>query len=301
MTDQQNQDDLLEQAALLFLEVSENPEDPDLQAKRDSFVQQSDSARAAYLKVEQGWRVAGGRPRSGLRVVIPTLIAFGAGLYLAAAPLKTYLLADISTGNDATQAVLASGDLAHLDAGSAIADDTEGHERKVALLRGGAFFDVSANGQPFVVSTGDVDVRVRGTSFEVSRLADGISVSVAEGRVDVMVDNEVWPLVAGSELFWDEDTGVSERLVDTKNVASWRGDQLVVEDLSIRHVAALLDRRVKGEVIVFGGLWAEERVSGTFDLTDPEAALKALAVIGGGRLLSGAPLASILLPPDGSK
>lgn len=295
MTDHGEKGDLLEEAAMLFLEISENPEDPDLLEKRDRFLTRSEQARAAYAKVEQGWTVSGGRPPSRLRLVVPALLVFGVGLYLTAEPVRTYFLADLYTGTQTAQMRLASGDAAHLDAGSAIVDETHGNVRRVELLQGGAFFDVTTSGQSFVVSTDVADVTVRGTSFEVSLLADGIAVTVAKGQVDVTIDSATWALAAGAKLIWQEGGHVIEGEIDAVDVASWRGDQLVIEDLSIRQVADLLDRRIPGEVVVLGGSWADARVSGTFDLTDPEAALRALALNANAQVFSAIPFTSVLM------
>jgi len=55
------------------------------------------------------------------------------------------------------------------------------------FLEGEAYFDVSHNGKPFIVSSGDMDVRVLGTSFNVSAYADDseFKTTLVEGKVRV--------------------------------------------------------------------------------------------------------------------
>ena len=55
------------------------------------------------------------------------------------------------------------------------------------FLEGEAFFDVSANGKPFIVSSGEMDIRVLGTSFNVSAYSDEseFKTTLVEGKVSV--------------------------------------------------------------------------------------------------------------------
>ena len=294
--DKEQHTNLLEEAAMIFLAISEDPKDPDLLAEREQFLAKGEAHRQAYQKIENGWRVSGGRPRSRLPALVPFLLAMGAATYMAWEPARIYMLADFSTGAQAKQNALISGDLAYLDAGSAIADDTRSDPRIIELLRGSAYFDVEPDERPFVVNAGAAEITVVGTSFEASLIPDGVSISVAEGIVKVTVDKRVWQLTAGDQLFVSGDGAFEERSIETSEVATWRSGQLVVDNMTIRQVADILDRRIAGEVLVIGRTWAENRVSGTFDLDDPSTALKTLAIIGNARLIRGAPVASVLMP-----
>ncbi|MEM6480897.1 MAG: FecR domain-containing protein [Pseudomonadota bacterium] len=294
--DKQDQTELLEEAAMIFLAVSEDPENSKLVAERDTFLAKSEAHRHAYRKVETGWRVSGGRTPSRLPIIVPFILTLFAASYFTWDPLRIALTADFSTSTQDRLSTLGSGDLAHLDAGSAIADDTRFDTRSIDLLRGSAFFDVVPDERPFVVSAGPVEITVVGTAFETTLTPDGVAVSVAEGIVEVTGKDLIWELEAGDYLFLRDDGTVEERRIAVSDVATWRSDQLVVNDMSIRQVAAMLDRRMKGRVLVLGGTWANARVSGTFDLEDPVAALKTLAVIGNARLINGAPALSVLMP-----
>lgn len=55
------------------------------------------------------------------------------------------------------------------------------------FLEGEAYFEVSHNGKPFVVSSGDMDIRVLGTSFNVSSYSDEseFKTTLVEGKVSV--------------------------------------------------------------------------------------------------------------------
>jgi transmembrane sensor len=81
---------------------------------------------------------------------------------------------------------LTDGSQLVLRADTAIVTLMSKEERNVTIERGGAYFDVSRDeGRPFVVSAGDVHVRVRGTAFDVLKGPSSVTVSVMHGRVTV--------------------------------------------------------------------------------------------------------------------
>ena len=88
---------------------------------------------------------------------------------------------------------LSDGTGVWLNAGSSIRFPVSfaGNSRQVSL-EGEAYFEVSHNGEPFIVSSGDMDVRVLGTSFNVSAYADEdqIKTTLVEGKVSVELKAE---------------------------------------------------------------------------------------------------------------
>lgn len=64
-------------------------------------------------------------------------------------------------------------------------------ERRIDLLEGQALFRVAKNpSRPFIVHSGDAQVRAVGTQFDVHRRDSGTTVTVIEGRVSVHADLE---------------------------------------------------------------------------------------------------------------
>lgn len=82
--------------------------------------------------------------------------------------------------------VLEDGSTVELRGDSEIAAAFTAGERRVALVRGEAFFTVAKNAaRPFVVHANGVDVRAVGTAFNVRLEAAQVAVLVTEGRVQV--------------------------------------------------------------------------------------------------------------------
>lgn len=82
--------------------------------------------------------------------------------------------------------VLEDGSTVELRGDSEISVAFSAGERRVALVRGEAFFTVAKNPErPFIVRAQGVDVRAVGTAFNVRLEAEHVEVLVTEGRVGV--------------------------------------------------------------------------------------------------------------------
>lgn len=81
---------------------------------------------------------------------------------------------------------LPDGSTVTLGPKSEIAVRFSASERRVALLSGEAFFEVTHNqAEPFFVEAGDTTIRVVGTTFDVNRAPGSVRVSVQEGIVEI--------------------------------------------------------------------------------------------------------------------
>ncbi|HRX40328.1 MAG TPA: FecR domain-containing protein, partial [Parvularculaceae bacterium] len=87
---------------------------------------------------------------------------------------------------ETTEIFLPDGSAAELAPKSRLKVAYSDSERRVYLQSGEAFFDVrKGDARAFFVSSGDAEVRVTGTMFNVRQGAAGVTVSVAEGHVEV--------------------------------------------------------------------------------------------------------------------
>lgn len=293
MSDADRQDRVRE-ATRIFLRLREDPENTALLAAREAFLARGPTEREVYEKLVRAWQAARERRpmRSGGLLLL--LCAVLAGLYVAADPLRIQFLADHVTDYRHEAVMLESGDAAVLDAGSALSDDTISGERRVALLRGAAFFEVDPSERRFVVEAGDVTAEVIGTSFEISRLRDAVLVTVAEGSLRVTTAGESWRLSAGERLRWNQGEGGTIEAIAPANVAAWRDGQLVTDGMSFGEVAEVLDRRLSGRILVLDGELSASTVSGGLDLTRPEAALQTLAEVRSARVISAPPFVTVI-------
>lgn len=177
---------------------------------------------------------------------------------------------------------LADGSEVILAPSSAVAVSLVSDSRAVRLIEGEAFFHVKPDPtRPFQVSAGSVNTTVLGTRFDVRRDSRGVNVSVEEGLVQVHASDDL--LFAPARLATGEFVRVSwngdaERGTEPSQfVGSWRRDQLVARNESLGAAVDQIRRYFAGTIIIADSALAERRVTGIYDLSDPEEALRGIA------------------------
>ena len=175
---------------------------------------------------------------------------------------------------------LEDGSIVMLSASSAIAVSFTAGERQVRLLEGEAFFQVKPDPtRPFHVKAGSVRTTVVGTSFEVRRDSDGVGVGVQEGIVQVAstVSGTAERLVAGDtvRVGW---SGLAQRGTEAPQlVAGWRTGQLLAQDRSLQDAVDQLRRYYGGSIVLADASLGTRRITGVYNLADPEEALRGIA------------------------
>ena len=127
-------------------------------------------------------------------------------------------------------------------------------ERRVYLESGEAFFEVRADdARAFFVSSGDAEIRVTGTKFNVRQGAAGVTVSVAEGHVEVRrhaPGDKAGASLAEAHLSAGEEVAApasGEGLSDVVDappsaIAAWRAGRLVYRGAPLREFIADANR-----------------------------------------------------------
>jgi transmembrane sensor len=229
------------------------------------------------------------RTRDGLfdslrrRWALATLVAVAAAA-VAVAVVPAALLrlqADHLTSTAELESfALDDGSTVTLAAASAIAVTFKGSERQVRLIAGEAFFQVKPDPKrPFVVEADSVRTTVLGTSFDVRRDSDGVAVAVEEGIVQVAstASGTAERLTAGDtvRVGWN---GHSQRAKEAPQlVAGWRNGQLLAQDRSLQDAVDQLRRYYEGAIVLTDASLGTRRITGVYNLADPEEALRGIA------------------------
>jgi len=176
---------------------------------------------------------------------------------------------------------LQDGSTVHLAPLTAIAFTEDAKGRRLDLLQGEAWFDVAHDkARPFRVVVGDNRVTVLGTAFSVDKIGRNAAVAVQRGRVAVEMLDPASPhrvvLVAGQSVWMGEGTPAPSTIRPDR-IAAWREGVAIVNDQPIGDVIDLLRPWYKGYIVTRGPGLPGRRVSGVFDLRDPDLALEALA------------------------
>ncbi|WP_339738910.1 FecR domain-containing protein [uncultured Sunxiuqinia sp.] len=120
-------------------------------------------------------------------------------------------------------------------------------KRKVKLT-GQGYFEVShAKDQAFIVETGELNIRVLGTSFDVSNYSNDqlMSSTLERGAIALLNSKgeEVARLVPGQQAVLDKD---SRKLyiedVDTRLTTSWKDGRLIFKNTPLQEVTKQLER-----------------------------------------------------------
>ncbi|MFN7092861.1 MAG: FecR family protein [Allorhizobium sp.] len=307
---QQQQERLLEEAMDWLMRLNEAPTDAALIAAWDDWLQASEAHAGAWARICRTWAALGDMPTAAPEPALPVIgavpnrstsvqgwrfwrrgLGFAAATFMSAAvvavlvapTLEMRFEADFRTGAGETQIVmLADGSKVTLAPETALAEDFDGGARHVRLLSGEAFFEVERDtARPFVVAAPDASVRVLGTAFSVRDTGHGTRVELAHGAIALTPgtsdDGTELTLEPGDVVNVERADGKTERSqIATADIALWRTGQLAVTDQPLGDVVALIQRQHSGWVVMPESDIGALRVTGLYDLSDPDKALMAL-------------------------
>lgn len=314
---------LHEVAADWLMRVRSAPGDAAVARAFEAWLDASEDNRRAFAGVARSWELIGevppahfdpqnamtsparpisavAHPRRWRPLAATVALAACLVAFLAYPTLLLLIEADYRTSTGINQTVtLADGTRIALGADSAIAVDMAEDRRRVRLLQGEAFFDVRPDpARPFIVDAGGVDVSVLGTSFNVRLSAADTVVELAEGVVDLDYPGHAGArarLAPGQSALVDLETGrLTRGAIAPQDIGTWREGRLFVQDATIADVVEQLQRYHRAWITVPDGALANRRVTGLYDLADPDRALRALVEPHGGRMREISPYMRVL-------
>jgi ferric-dicitrate binding protein FerR (iron transport regulator) len=153
-------------------------------------------------------------------------------------------------------------------------------EKRTVKLDGEAFFDVARDrSKPFIVQTGNADIEVLGTSFNVKAYGEDefIAVAVESGKVKVNMEDAMMQLSPGEQFFLDK-TGheMHRNRENAEKMKSWISGDLYFNKTPIRGVINELMRRYDCVIEFEGGKIPGEYLSGAHDNKTLEAVLNSI-------------------------
>ncbi|CUX43846.1 FecR family protein [Agrobacterium genomosp. 13] len=195
---------------------------------------------------------------------------------------------------------LADGSVVTLGPDSAIAVEFGERARRVNLLSGMAYFDVTPDrSRPFSVAYGPLTATALGTAFDVS--GDDLSISVSVDRGLVLATSPDLPspqgerLAAGDWLTYDQTSRRMDRGVrEASEIAAWRMGMLIAEKETVAAVVKRIARWQQGKVVIAAPSLKNNVVSGVFDLNDPLRALDAVVRPFGGKVRTVTPFLTVI-------
>ncbi len=294
-----------EEAADWLLRLQSGAAEPRLKAEFERWLAASPGNRLAWERTCKTWRNLGlvepefrnlwedaphlpakaaakpSRRRWSMRHYAGAAVA-AASLCLAALFVPAFLVrfeADYQTSTAESRTItLEDGSRVQLAAASALSTDFTNGRRNVKVLKGEAFFDVVPDQtRPFVVEAKNLTVQVLGTSFDVD-LTDGVTqVALAHGSVEASFrKGPPTRLAPGEMLIVDASGAIRKETVSVEDIGVWRNGELYVVDATIGSVVEQIQRYHPAWLTMADKRLAEQRVTGFYDLRDPDRALEAL-------------------------
>ena len=277
-----------EQAALWLLRQDEPEWSEGDQRSLDAWLDASMGHKAAYWRLEHGWRqadrLAAHRPAAALprsrwvpqrtwkaaaiAASVLAAVAVTGWTMIADAPRKTYMT---ELGGHET-VPLPDGTHMELNTNTKLRSEVTQTGRVVWLDRGEAYFEVAHDpSRPFVIYAGPRKITVLGTKFSIRRDNKDVQVSVVEGKV--RVDALESPKPVAPAVLTPGQVAIArgtETLLAPKSVErvesdlSWRRGVLTFDQFTVARAAEEFNRYNRRKIIVTDPLAGAIRIGGTF-------------------------------------
>ena len=295
----------IEQRAAEWLMRREEPEWSAIdEAEFDAWLQESLAHKAAYWRLDHGWRQADRIGALGLDAPGPATSRRWATSWwplAAAASLAAVLVGDIEFNRPAMIPTtvpshfstpvggrrtipLIDGSKVELNTATVVRAAVNDKRRDVWLDQGEAYFEVAhLAGRPFVVHAGSRTVTVLGTKFSVRRDGEKVTVSVIEGRV--RIDDAGQPEDVPTAIITAGDVAIaqgSSTLLSEKSqegvaaALGWRDGILNFDHTSLADAAAEFNRYNSKQIVIGDAEAGEIRIGGTFQASNVDAFVRLL-------------------------
>lgn len=173
---------------------------------------------------------------------------------------------------------LSDGTLVHLNAGSKLVFPAEFKEKtREVYLKGEGYFEVEKNpAKPFIVKTDFIDIKVFGTSFNVSAYSDDQTVSavLVEGNVHVVQKNKAfhnseYTLQPGQGCFYSvKNRNASVKEVDPADYILWKDGLYQFHNQPLADIIDRVKRYYNISVLIDNDKLANTIISGKLVFTD---------------------------------
>jgi len=164
-----------------------------------------------------------------------------------------------------------------------------GPERVVELIGEGFFNVVKNKNKPFIVKSGNIEVKVLGTKFNVNAYPDAgnIEVALQTGKVELLGINNSNEKIPITQLLPGDKVTVSKtnfnnitktKIEDKRLIAAWTGNVLIFDGEKMDEVAKRLSRWFAVEVVTQGGGLEDYKLHATFQHESLEEILKLIKI-----------------------
>ncbi len=305
------QEKMLEQANQWLLHLQENPENEQLLAEFQHWLDEDEKHEACYLEAVLLWQEIDAatcelqteerqkavqqntlnQTTSTLEKIPPKRHVVSKPIALSAAFLSLVLLTvltlpkhiwlqpDIATGIAQQQTrTLSDGSILHINGQSGVNIHFSETSRTVELLYGEAFFEVASDSErPFQVIAQDVSAQAIGTAFNIKYLDEGIETTLTEGKLKLeLATQKSLILRAGERVLWHDSEGTQRSQGHSLYLPDWKRGLLRLDNMPLIDVLTRLNRQYPVTLKLVNPALANKPIKGILPLNDLETTLTVL-------------------------
>jgi ferric-dicitrate binding protein FerR (iron transport regulator) len=178
---------------------------------------------------------------------------------------------------------LPDGTSVTLNTGSTLDYEKFNKAERNVKLKGEAWFEVARNVEkPFIISAGDIRIKVLGTAFYVNArdLSSRLEVILTRGRVAVYYKdkpNEFVILEPGEKIEIEgEHAMITKKRNEDPNFLAWKTYRLVMDDMALADAVSLINKVYHSNIVISDSMVADCRINATFDNQPLDAVLNVL-------------------------
>lgn len=179
---------------------------------------------------------------------------------------------------------LTDGTKVWLNANSSIQYDKNfGKDTRTVLLKGEAFFDVTKTGIDFIVQTSRLNIRVKGTKFNVTAFHNDVNecATLEEGRVVLQVkgNTEAFDMKPGDQVtFNHQSNAISRKVVRPTSYSLWKEDPLKFQNAALEDILNKIQTRYHVTIRVHASSVMHEKLSMTLHEETLEEAMELIGI-----------------------
>lgn len=155
-------------------------------------------------------------------------------------------------------------------------------------LKGEAYFEITkrpgAGNARFIVHTNSIDVQVLGTKFNVNILEQKTTVSLKEGRVQLMAKEApvagpgTMVMSPGEEVQFSDKKPFHKAFTNVEQIADWRNHRYHFDNTTLDEITAIIRNKYGYEVVIADEALNTRNISGDLFAGDIDQFTKALSI-----------------------
>ena len=172
----------------------------------------------------------------------------------------------ISSNNEKISVTFPDGSIGVLNRNSSFSFPEKFGDIRLVSFEGEAYFDIRKSKKPFIIKTGQVDVAVLGTAFNLTNTGEFVELYVDRGLVAFVNEDKQTQVKAGLKAVFDKTSGFVEITENpSPNIMSWRNGIFKFDDTPLKQALKELSDYYQFEFKFQNDQVGKCKITATFD------------------------------------